>query len=109
MSTSLRTSQQSGPSSLSGWRTLHVITRSVGLRTIELRFDQLLAMEVGVVAGLREQLRMRPFLRDAAVLEHDDGVGVADRGRAVRDQNRRPAAHHGAQAAENPLFRLRVD
>ena len=43
---------------------------------------------------------MRALLDDAAVLEHDDQVGVADRREAVRDHEGGAA---GEQAAESPL------
>jgi hypothetical protein len=43
---------------------------------------------------------VRALLDDAAVLEHDDQVGVADRREPVRDHERGPA---GEQAAGAPL------
>ena len=43
---------------------------------------------------------MRALLDDAAVLEDDDQVGVADGREAVRDHERRPA---GEEGAERPL------
>src|SRR5438874_656561 len=47
-------------------------------------------------------------LDDAAVAENHDLVGVLHRGRAVRNQNRRAAAHDAAQAGENFFLSLCV-
>ena len=40
---------------------------------------------------------MRTLLDDAAMLEHDDEVGVADRRQAVGDHERRPLREQDAQ------------
>ena len=45
--------------------------------------------ELPVFAVLSEQLFVRAALDDAAVFEDHDGIGVADGGQAVRDDERR--------------------
>ena len=49
------------------------------------RFVELRVVQVGVEAALGEQLVVRALLDDVAVANHQDHVGVADRGQAVRD------------------------
>ena len=74
----------------------------------QLFFEQLLAVQVGVVAFAREQFVMGTALSDVAVAEDDDLVGVLDGGDAVRNQNCGAALHHGAEAGEDALFGLSV-
>ena len=53
-------------------------------------------VQVRVASVAREQGLVAPLVDDAAALEHDDPVGVADRGEPVRDDERRaPAASAG--------------
>ena len=50
-----------------------------------------------------------PRAGDPAVVEHDDLVGERDRREAVGDDQRRPAAHHLAQAGADAGLGRRVD
>src|ERR1044071_10176360 len=52
--------------------------------------------EVAALAG--EQRVVRPLLYDAAVLEDDDQIGVADGGEAVRDDEGRPPGEERPQS-----------
>lgn len=52
---------------------------------------------------------MGTAFNDAAVFEDHDGVGVADRGQAVRNHKRGAAAHDAVHAALDRLFGARVD
>ena len=62
-----------------------------------------------VAAALRHQLVVRAELDDAAVLEHADAVGVAHRGEAVRDEDRRAVARGGEDAVEDLRFAAHVE
>ena len=57
---------------------------------------------------LGEELRLRAAREDAAVLEYRDLVCQRDRREPMGDDDRRPAAHHLAQAGTNPRLRGRV-
>src|SRR5215210_7410917 len=52
---------------------------------------------------------MRPLLDYPAVLEHDDQVGIADRGEPMRDDEGRPRAEEGPQRALDLPLRADVD
>ena len=52
---------------------------------------------------------MGSSLDDAAVLEHQDHVGIADRRQPVGDDERRAAAHQLAHGVLDQHFRARVD
>ena len=54
-----------------------------------------------------EQLVVRALLDDLAVLQHDDQVGVADRGQPVRDDERRPAREQQPQRRARSSARCR--
>ena len=58
-------------------------------------------------AAAREQLGVRALLDDAAVVEHDDAVGVLDRRQPVRDDDRRAAAASACRAPPAPGARTR--
>src|SRR5262249_281409 len=55
------------------------------------------AVQLGVPPAAPEELLVRSQLDDAAVLEHDDRRGVADRREAVGDDERRAAGQQAAQ------------
>ena len=65
---------------------------------LKLFFEQLLAVQVGVVAFAGEQLFVRAALDDAAVAQDDDLIGVLHGGDAVRNQDCGAAFHDAAQA-----------
>ena len=52
---------------------------------------------------------MRALLGDAAVLEHDDAPGLADRREAVRDHDRRAPGEQAAQALLDARLGVQVD
>ena len=57
------------------------------------RFVELRIVQIGVEAAQGEQLVVRALLDDVAVANHQDHIGVADRGQAVRDDKARAALH----------------
>src|SRR3954471_6299834 len=57
------------------------------------------AVERPVETARRKQLVMRSLLDDAAVLQHHDQVGVADRGEPVRDDEGCPTVQEPTQGA----------
>ena len=57
----------------------------------------------------REQLGLGSVRDDAAVVEDDDLVGERDRREAVRDDDRRPAAHRFGEPGADPGLGRRVD
>ena len=65
----------------------------ISLRPYLRRLVELRVVQVGVEAALGEQLVVRALLDDVAVADHQDHVGVADRGQAVRDDKARAAPH----------------
>ena len=58
-----------------------------------LRGRHKLAIQMGILAVLRQQLPMRAALDDLALVEDEDLVGVADGGQPVCD-------HHGGPAGD---------
>ena len=62
---------------------------------------------IQVVGG--EQLVVRPLRDHAAFVQHEDARGVANRGEAVGDHDRRAAVTQPAQAIEHRFFRDGVD
>src|SRR3982074_788785 len=75
----------------------------------ELFFQQLLLVQIRVIATASEEFVVCAALSDAAVAQDDDLVGVLHCGGAVRNQNRGAAAHDAAQAREDALLGLRID
>src|SRR5216683_1787998 len=74
----------------------------------ELFFQQLLLIQIRVIAAASEQFVVRATLSDGAVNQDNDLVGVPDRRGTVRNQNRRTAFHDSAQSGEDALLGLRV-
>src|SRR6266852_7678340 len=70
----------------------------------ELFFQQLLLVQIGVIAAASEEFVVRAALDDAAVAKDDDLVGVPHGGGAMRDQNGGAAVHDTAQAGEDALL-----
>src|SRR2546422_8349626 len=62
--------------------------------------------EMSVQAALGEKIAMTADLGHAAVLQHDDAVGAAHRGEAMRDDQRRAVA---GQQIQRPAHRLLTD
>src|SRR6266849_1256456 len=75
----------------------------------ELFFQQLLLIQIRVIAAASEQFVMRAALDDSTVAQDDDLVGVPYGGGSVRNQNGGAAVHDAAQAREDALFGLGVD
>src|SRR3954468_15308159 len=70
---------------------------------------ELRPLERSVRAVQRRELGGRPALDDAAVLQHDDLVGVFDRRQAMRDHERRAVAHEFQQRFLESPFRFVVE
>jgi hypothetical protein len=66
-------------------------------------------METGVETLPRQQLLVRPALRDDAVAQHENHVGVANRRQPMGDGDRCPACHQPRQALEDQLFGFRIE
>src|SRR5439155_2529642 len=79
------------------------------LGSSQLFLEQLLLVQLGVECTSADQLVVRAGLEDAALVEHQDLIGTADRGHSVRDDNRGPLAHDQAKPRENLFFRVRID
>ena len=62
---------------------------------LELLFEILLGVELGVVAGLLEELLVAALLGDLSVFDDDDGVGVLQGGDAVADEEGGAFVHDG--------------
>src|SRR6185436_2121026 len=69
----------------------------------------LLVVELTVAPVVVEQFLVGAVLDDLAVLEHENLIGAADRGEAMRDDERRPAPSQGAQAVLDHLLALAVE
>ena len=65
--------------------------------------------QVGVRAVSGQQMGVGTALRGPAVLHHIDAIGGFHVGQAVRDQDHRFGACHGADAFHNVVFTLHVD
>lgn len=75
----------------------------------ELFFEGLALMEVGVVAAAGDELVVSTLFDDAAVLDDEDAVGVADGGNAMGDEEGGAAVHDGGEVSEDLLFGDGVD
>jgi len=73
-----------------GYRSLDSLARELGV------------VQVGVQAAGRQQFGVRTPLDDLALLDHQDLVGLADRGQPVRDHQRGPPRQ---RALQRPLHR----
>src|SRR5258705_4722541 len=62
-----------------------------------------------VQPGLRHQLVMRAAFDDASAIHDDDRVGVTNRGKSMRDDERRPALAERGQCVLHPAPGLRVE
>ena len=83
-------------------RSLHPVS--------ELALEQAVLVDLAV-DGVRPRAARRavPRATIATAVEHDDLVGEGDRRQAVRDDDRRPAAHRLAQADPDLRLGRRVD
>src|SRR3954464_5563667 len=61
------------------------------LRELRRLVLELLVVQPRIEAALRDELAVRPALRDPALLEHEDPVGAQDRGQPGRDPGLPPA------------------
>src|ERR1700733_8360285 len=75
----------------------------------QLFFQQLLVIQVAVVAVQGEQFVVRARLHDASVVQHGDAIGIAHRGNAGRDEDGGVVLHYLAQVIENFIFSASVD
>src|SRR2546430_1624026 len=66
-------------------------------------------MQLCVVAAEREELVVAALLRDPAVLEDDDLVGVADGAQAGSDGDHGAPLHDALERLDDDLFRLGVE
>ena len=79
-----------------------------GTVVIELLFEPLTPVELGVRSVVRQQIVVCAALDDAAVFEHDDLVGPLHRGHAMRDDHRRAPCDKLLHPGENPLLGVGV-
>src|SRR6185437_3928660 len=89
------------------WRSVtgRRICGSARVSAIPLRLQR---KQMCIVPVLRHQLHMAAALDDAAVLDHDDLVGHAHGGEAVRDQDGDAATGEFAEVFEDGGFGLRI-
>src|SRR3954470_8473132 len=78
------------------------------LYRLQLFFQQLLVIEIGVVAVAGDQLIMRSVLHNVAFVQHSDFVGIAYRAHAMRDEDGGAPLHDLAQLLQDLLFGLRI-
>src|SRR6187551_2796359 len=104
-----------GPASSTRCGTALPSRRSEGLGELfrahaDLRAELSVARdESRVLAAESKELVMRPALHDAAVIEHEDLVGVANRREPVRDRNRRAVLGEAVEGLLHRALRLRVE
>src|SRR5207248_2407731 len=67
------------------------------------------SIQAGIQAAPGKELVVRALFDDPAVLEDDDQVRVADRGQAVRDDERRPPGEELAERDLDPALGADVD
>src|SRR5579862_8137153 len=72
-------------------------------------FQQLLVIQVAVVAVQGQKFVVGAEFDDVAAVQHGDAVGVADGGDAVGDEDGGAAAHDVAQVVEDLVFGVSVD
>src|SRR5450631_4475530 len=72
-------------------------------------FQQLLVIQVAVVAVQGQQFVVGAEFDDASGVQHGDAVGIADGGDAVRNEDGGAAAHDVAQVIEDLVFGVGVD
>src|SRR5436189_228976 len=77
---------------------------SAPLLSVSLRIGKL-----AVKPAASHELVVRSLLDDAAVVQNDDEVGVADRREPVRDHEGGTCLHHLLERIEDDPFCLRVD
>src|SRR5204863_10211901 len=76
---------------------------------LQLFFEELTLVKIGVFAIQREQLFVRTAFDNAAVMKDADKVGVLDCRYPMRDDQRRPLCTDIAQIVEDLFFRVGVD
>src|SRR5438477_12566671 len=83
---------------------VQVSSVSARRRTVLVKHDSLLSrreklardeMRVEPIEG--EQFSVSPLLYNVAVVENDDSVGITNRGKPVRNHERRPTLHQAGQ------------
>src|SRR5215467_1442568 len=75
----------------------------------EFLFEELLVVEVAVIAIQSKEFVVRAEFDDASAVKDSDAVRVANRRNAMRDEDGRAAFHHVAQVIENFVFGLCID
>jgi hypothetical protein len=66
-------------------------------------------VELPIQALFRDELIMGTKLVDATLFEHGNGIGLADRGEAMGDDDRGLALHQTLEGLTNEGFRLSID
>src|SRR5579864_2251697 len=79
-----------------------------GSDLLQLFFQKLLVVEIGVVAVARQQLFVCAQLHDAPFVQHRNTVGVAHGGDTVRDEDSSAPVHDLAQVVENFFLSIGV-
>src|SRR5688572_17959340 len=82
--------------------------RSNGL-VLDCVLELLASQQCPVSTTSRYQVYVHPLLYDAAIVEHDDPGGVANRADAVRRDDGGSAFERLAQSAENVRLGMRID
>src|SRR5208337_2526690 len=80
-----------------------------GLDFGQLLFQQLFVIEIGVITVAGNELVVRALFYDASLVEDGDGVGVADGGNAMGDEDGGASAHDFAEMVEDFIFGVGVD
>src|SRR4051812_19576932 len=74
------------------------------LHRLEFFFQQLLVVELGVVAVTHDELVVRSQLYDAPAMQHRDPIRIANGGDAMRNKDGRAPQHDLAEMLEDLLF-----
>ena len=64
---------------------------------------------MGIEAVLSQQFFMGSFFDDAAMVDDDDVVGIADRTQAMGDDDGRTAFHEAVQGGLDDFFAFRIE
>src|ERR1700685_462942 len=79
------------------------------LDSLQFLFEQLLLIQLGIVAAALAQFVVRSDLDDCAAAKNHDSVSILDGRYAMRNQNRGPIPHYAGQAVQDLLLCDRID